>query len=255
MSIDTAISTNPTPAIELKSSAFSVPALILTSHKMADIKQQLQTKISQAPEFFKNSPLLIDFHQLNKQQAELDVRGLIKMLRSLHFIPIAISGASVKQNAAAIELGVAVQTTHNLADLKNQLVEKTASASPVSEAKSELVLQPVTVSPLVENKTITQPVRSGQRIYAKGDLTVLAPVSSSAELMAEGNIHVYAPMRGRALAGVLGNTNSSIFCSDLQAELVSIAGIYRLSDDLNKNLQHKLVQIYLHDQVLLIKKL
>jgi septum site-determining protein MinC len=73
--------------------------------------------------------------------------------------------------------------------------------------------------------------------------------------MAEGNIHVYAPLRGRALAGVRGNTESYIFCSDLQAELVSIAGIYRLHDDLDKSFQHNLVQIYLHDQSLLIKKL
>jgi septum site-determining protein MinC len=107
--------------------------------------------------------------------------------------------------------------------------------------------------PLVENKLITQPVRSGQRVYAKGDLIVTATVSAGAEIMAEGNIHVYGTLRGRALAGVLGNVESRIFCSDLQAELISIAGIYQLSDDLSPETAHKPVQISLDNQTLIIK--
>jgi septum site-determining protein MinC len=105
----------------------------------------------------------------------------------------------------------------------------------------------------LENKLITQPVRSGQRVYAKGDLIVTATVSAGAEIMAEGNIHVYGSLRGRALAGVLGNVDSRIFCSDLQAELISIAGIYQLSDDLSAETAHKPVQISLDKQTLIIK--
>ena len=73
--------------------------------------------------------------------------------------------------------------------------------------------------------------------------------------MAEGNIHVYNSLRGRALAGVLGNTQSRIFCFDLQAELISIAGNYKVNDDLDKSIQHKPVQIYLQDLALIIKEL
>jgi septum site-determining protein MinC len=254
MSIVTSLSSLQKSAIELKSSAFNVPALMLASSKLADIKQELQTKISQAPDFFKNSPLLIDCHELTKQNIELDLSALIKALRSLHFIPIAISGASVKQNVIAIELGIAVQSTHNLNHSVPQISEKTAPTQAISEVNLEAKAVDSIIPP-VENKLITQPIRSGQRVYAKGDLTILAPVNPGAEIMAEGNIHVYAPLRGRALAGVQGNIKSYIFCSDLQAELISIAGIYQLNEDLDKNLQHKLVQIYLHDQSLLIKKL
>jgi septum site-determining protein MinC len=251
MSIDSTLISNQKIAVEIKSSAFNIPALILSSHSIVEIKQQLQKKILQAPEFFKNSPLLIELHELTEQQVEIDLRSLIKTLRSLHLIPIAISGATRKQNSIAIELGIAVQTKHILIEPPVvekipavEVTEKTESTEPLTKTVSE-----------IENKLITQPVRSGQRIYTKGDLTVLAPVNPGAELIAEGNIHIYAPMRGRALAGVQGNTKSCIFCSDLQAELVSIAGVYRLSEDFDKSLRQKLVQIYLHDQTLLIKKL
>jgi septum site-determining protein MinC len=257
MSIDAPLSTNQKTALEFKSSAFNIPALILTNPKITEIRQQLQKKISQAPDFFKNSPLLIDLHELTKQQADIDIRNLVKTLRSLHFLPVAITGGTDKQNAVAIELGIAIQSVHTLSNLATSSIEEPISAHHTvhSETSEPQVINVIENVSFVENKVITQPVRSGQRIYAKGDLTVLAPVNSSAELMAEGNIHIYAPMRGRALAGVLGNTDSRIFCSDLQAELISIAGIYRLSDDLTENFTHELVQIYLHDQALLIKKL
>jgi septum site-determining protein MinC len=251
MSIDSTLISNQKVAVEIKSSAFNIPALILSSHSIVEIKQQLQKKILQAPEFFKNSPLLIELHELTEQQVEIDLRSLIKTLRSLHLIPIAISGATRKQNSIAIELGIAVQTKHIL--IEPPVVEKISAVEVTEKIESTEPLTK-TVSE-IENKLITQPVRSGQRIYTKGDLTVLAPVNPGAELIAEGNIHIYAPMRGRALAGVQGNTKSCIFCSDLQAELVSIAGVYRLSEDFDKSLRQKLVQIYLHDQTLLIKKL
>ena len=100
---------------------------------------------------------------------------------------------------------------------------------------------------------ITQPIRSGQRIYAKGDLVITAQVSAGAEIMAEGNIHVYNTLRGRASAGVQGNTEARIFCFDLQAEIVSIAGIYKVSEDIDDAFRNKPVQIYLQDQAFIIK--
>jgi septum site-determining protein MinC len=100
---------------------------------------------------------------------------------------------------------------------------------------------------------ITRPIRSGQRIYASGDLVVLAQVSAGAEIMAEGNIHVYSTLRGRALAGVQGNVEARIFCSDLQAELISIAGNYKISEDMRDVVSKKAVQVYLQGHTLIIK--
>ena len=103
---------------------------------------------------------------------------------------------------------------------------------------------------------IDRPLRSGQRIYAKGDLVVLGLVSNGAEIIAEGNIHVYAPLRGRALAGVHGNHDARIFCTCLEAELISIAGIYRTTEvPLTADVAGKPVQIRLDDEKLLIEPL
>ena len=103
---------------------------------------------------------------------------------------------------------------------------------------------------------ITHPVRSGQRIYAAGgDLIVVASVSSGAELLADGNIHVYGALRGRALAGVTGDTSRRIFCYDLQAELVAIAGRYRVSEDIAPSTRGRPVQVLLQDRTLCIDEL
>jgi septum site-determining protein MinC len=104
---------------------------------------------------------------------------------------------------------------------------------------------------------VTTPVRGGQQIYAPGgDLLVLAPVSAGAELLADGNIHVYAPMRGRALAGIKGNSQARIFCRMLAAELISIAGRYKVAEDLRRDPNWgEAVHIHLAGDVLNITRL
>lgn len=100
-------------------------------------------------------------------------------------------------------------------------------------------------------RVVTQPVRGGQQVYSDGDLVLLAPVSAGAEVMAAGHIHCYAPLRGRALAGVQGDTGARIFCRELAAELIAIAGHYRIADDLRGDaLWGQGVQFFLHDDQL-----
>ena len=101
---------------------------------------------------------------------------------------------------------------------------------------------------------VTTSVRTGQQVYAEdGDLIVTGAVSQGAELIADGNIHIYAPMRGRALAGAKGDTSARIFIHSMQAELVSIAGIYRnFEQDLPDHLHKQPVQILLQDNRLVI---
>ncbi|HEY8330133.1 MAG TPA: septum site-determining protein MinC, partial [Pseudomonas sp.] len=104
---------------------------------------------------------------------------------------------------------------------------------------------------------ITRPVRGGQQIYAHGgDLVVLSAVSPGAELIADGNIHVYGPLRGRVLAGAKGNAEARIFCQQLTAELLSIAGRYKVAEDLRRSPQWgKAVQVSLSGDVLNITRL
>lgn len=105
-------------------------------------------------------------------------------------------------------------------------------------------------------KIISTPVRSGQQIYAAGgDLIVLAPVSAGAELLADGNIHVYGPLRGRALAGVKGNTDARVFCQSQEAELISIAGCFMVDEDLRSDHWKRAVQVTLNDEKLKIQSL
>jgi len=144
----------------------------------------------------------------------------------------------------ALELAIPAHTGQNQASADNT---KPQSAQQAPAAKPSTSTESATL--------ITQPIRSGQRIYAHGDLIVLAQVSAGAEILAEGNIHVYGSLRGRALAGVQGNIEARIFCSDLQAELISIAGTYKISEDLTETVRNRPVQVCLQNNTLTIKDL
>lgn len=236
--------------LEFKSTSLVTPVLILASDELGDINQQLAEKVSQAPEFFKNSPLVIDLQKINAIANKLSVEQIITVVREHGFMPIGIRGGNDQQNIDALALNLPVHSTHSQ---NAPLTEKKAPATLATAAAD--TAKTIENLPLPENKLITQPVRSGQRVYAKGDLIVIATVSAGAEIMAEGNIHVYGSLRGRALAGVLGNTESRIFCSDLQAELVSIAGIYKLRDDLMQHPQQTPMQVALDGETLNIKQI
>ena len=234
---------NP-PAIEFKSSTFSVPVLVLYSNDLITVGQQLEAKIRLAPEFFKNSPLVLDVQDINKQNIELDISGAIEVIRKLGLLPIGIRGGNPEQNEKAVSHGIPIHSIHSSSITAES--KKTLAQTPEPETKD--LLQTGTT-------LITQPIRSGQRVYAAGDLIIVAQVSPGTEILAEGHIHVYGTLRGRALAGVQGNTEARIFCSDLQAELISIAGNYKISEDLHQNVRNKPVQIYLDNRTLVIKEI
>ncbi|WP_026036067.1 septum site-determining protein MinC [Cupriavidus sp. BIS7] len=103
---------------------------------------------------------------------------------------------------------------------------------------------------------IDKPLRSGQQVYAQGDVVILDLVSYGAEVIAEGNIHIYAPLRGRALAGVKGNPDARIFCTCLEPELISIAGIYRTAEQtLPADVLGKSAQVRLANEKLILEPL
>ncbi|MDO9161709.1 MAG: septum site-determining protein MinC [Methylococcaceae bacterium] len=233
------------PALEFKSTTFSAPVLVLANNDVIIIEHQLQEKIQLAPEFFKNSPVVIDLQELNKQKLDIDINELVNMLHSLDFLPIGIRGATTQQLNKALDLSIPAHTGQNQALLIDNT--KPQPAKPIPTAEDSASPERTTL--------IIQPIRSGQRIYAHGDLIVLAQVSAGAEILAEGNIHVYGSLRGRALAGVQGNIEARIFCSDLQAELISIAGTYKISEDLTEMVRNRPVQICLQNNTLTIKDL
>ncbi len=266
---------NTSSVLEFKSSTFFAPILILFSNDVAAIEQSLQEKISLAPDFFKNSPLVIDMRELNKSDPDTSIAEIVDMLRKIGLFPIGVRGGNDQQNKQAHKLSIPIDTgrdneNSHVAQGKNikkesdgHSAESAADESKCGqEASADTATEPAEASEKdaasarpVRSTLVTQPVRSGQRIYAQGDLVVMSQVSAGAEIMAEGDIHVYNTLRGRALAGVQGNVSARIFCLDLQAELVSIAGDYKTSEHITKQIQKKPVQVYLQDHALIIKEI
>ena len=99
-------------------------------------------------------------------------------------------------------------------------------------------------------------VRSGQQIYAQDrDLTICASVGAGAEVISDGSIHIYGALRGRALAGAGGLATARIFCREFHAELVAVAGVYKVLEEIPKKLHGKPVQIWLENDQLRIEEL
>jgi len=263
------------PCFELKGSLFTLTVLQLFEDDLSLLETQLKERIKMAPGFFNHTPLVIDLHELPEDKQELDFFELRELLLSLSIIPVGVKGADKSLYIRLEAAGMAV-----LAEAKTPR-QKTPDASPKqeppkpevqnqeteskdeSDAEKELEPapeqapeqaasgQPAPKSTSKPAKIVKQTIRSGQQIYAPdGDLVIIGSVSTGAEILADGNIHVYGTLRGRALAGVQGNQSASIFCHSLQAELISIAGIYLLSEDIQEDKIGASVQIYMKDEKL-----
>ena len=243
-------------AFELKAASFTLPVIRLLAGSMEAVAEQLGAKVEQAPEFFRNTPVVIDLTALPPGAGEVEFPVLVGLLRGYGMIPFGVRGGTQSQNAAAeaMELAILGETFARVAKASG------APTEPQARARAETAPAATRGEPQKRPSQgftlVTRPVRSGQRIYAAGgDLSVVAAVSSGAELMADGNIHVYGPLRGRALAGMKGNAEARIFCQDLQAELVSVAGHYRISESIPPELRGQPVQIYLDQKILRIERL
>jgi len=218
---------SPTPAaFELKSASLSLVAVVLKTTDLALLSQALDERFADAPGLFDQDPVAIDLSLVRDSTEAIDFAALVQLLRGHKMLPIAAKSGSALQMEAALAAGLS--EAHGPA----------APAQPVRSVKPEDL--PATPAPPAPDEAPTpvrttlivdKPLRSGQRIYAKGsDLVVLAVVSHGAEVIADGNIHVYAPLRGRALAGAMGDTGARIFSTCMEPQLLSIAGIYRTTE-------------------------
>ncbi len=242
---------------QLKGSAITLVVLAMTRYNAKSLRQQLQEKIDQAPQFFANSPILINLEKLENPEDLKKPEVLLKDCRELGLQPLGFSGVPESIQKVINATGLPVLSTPNERALKiPKAVE--AKVEPVVETIVETIVERIVEEKLVQrqNKVITRPIRSGQQIYAEGaDLIVLAQVSEGAEVLADGNIHIYGALRGRALAGVKGDETARIFCQQLEAELVSIAGNFMLQESLPKNLHKKSAQISLQGDKVIVESL
>jgi len=213
---------------------------------------ELGQQVERSPRFFQDAPVVLDLKGADGFTSAPEYREARELLHEHTLALVGVQNAEPAQLAAATAAGLA-----SFAPSATQSGRRPArgAAAPSSTATPEPPAAAPPETPRTTARLVTTPVRSGTQVYARGtDLVVTAAVSPGAELVADGNIHVYGPLRGRALAGANGDTSARIFCSRLEAELVSIAGRYLVSEQLPAEQLGSPVQIALVDDRLTITR-
>ena len=220
--------------------------------------RELAVQIERSPRFFQNAPVVLDLKGADGFFATDEFAEARDLLRAQTLTLVGVQNAEPAQLAAAAAAGLAsfaptAATPSRRISQPGVIQPDTPSAPPAGTPSSEIERQAAGHRPAA--LLVTAPVRSGTQVYARGtDLIVTASVSPGAEVVADGNIHVYGPLRGRALAGASGDANARIFCSRLEAELVSIAGRYLVNEQLPPEHHGFAVQIALTDDQLSVSR-
>ena len=218
---------------EIKSANLPLVALLLKSPDLHALSDELKARFGDIPDFFDHEPLVVDLTPLQAQHAgaEVDFAALNTLLRGYRLCPLAVRGGSQAQMQAAQASGLTATPDAVAPPARRKAAPpKEADAAPAAQPAEPVVVAAAPVAP-AGALVIDKPLRSGQQVYARGrDLVVMAMVNPGAEVIADGHIHVYAPLRGKAMAGARGNTEARIFALSLEAQLLSIAGVYRTSE-------------------------
>ncbi|MDR6374489.1 septum site-determining protein MinC [Paraburkholderia caledonica] len=271
------MSPKKSPFFELRSGSVDTLLFVVKTTDLDAMRAELTRRFEATPEFFANDVVAIDVRRLAGNE-RVPLAEIAQLLESVRMRPVGVVADTQQSWAAESTLPLleardrrgasaksadeeaAGASAADLADAANSgastvPANQTAATASVEPAPAPAA-EPVRLATSSQTMVVEKPLRSGQRIYAKGDLVVLGLVSYGAEVIAEGNIHIYAPLRGRALAGVQGNHDARIFCTCLEPELISIAGIYRTTENpLPADVLGKPVQIWLEDEKLMIEPL
>jgi septum site-determining protein MinC len=215
---------------------------------------ELAEQIRRSPRFFLNAPVILDLRETSEFTTTAEFDEAKNLLRRHTLTLVGVQNARPAQIEAAASAGLAGFAPNSTHPRRARPADPSVPSAPPAASPSPPPPQPESVA-AAKTQLITQPVRSGSQIYARGaDLVVVAPVSPGAEIIADGNIHVYGPLRGRALAGAAGDAEARIFCSRFEAELVSIAGHYLVSEQMPPEQRGFPVQIALVDDRLTITR-
>jgi len=227
-----------TDLFRFKNSRFSLNELLLFDYDAERLREALAQHAARLPSLFRQMPVVLNLEQLPAEQPLPPLDELLAICRDSELNPIGLRGNNRYDEALCLNLGLACFG----ASPRTERAREEMAAESESQARES---SPA-VEPIGNTRILTSPVRSGQQVYvAGGDLIVLSSVSAGAEVMADGNIHVYGPLRGRAMAGVKGNTEARIFCQSLEAELISIAGYFKACEDLQSAHWQQPAQAYL----------
>ena len=212
-----AAAAKPSSVLELRSAALTLVAVVLKTTDLSVLSHELAERVAATPGLFDDDPVAVDLSRVREACEPIDFGALITLLRGHRLAPVAARGGNAEQMSAAAAAGLAEAPD----------TPRAATREPLLLTESIREVQLPAPPPLI----VDRPLRSGQQVYARGgDLVVLALVNDGAEVIADGSIHVYAPLRGRALAGAEGDTGARIYTTCMQAQLWSIAGIYRTGE-------------------------
>jgi len=237
---------------ELKARSHKVLSLRILNGDTTTILSRLRTHLGEPGGLFRDSLLVIDLSSMEVPHAPINFAALCGMLREYGLIPFGLHGGNAKHIQDAAEAGLQpVPAAFASATQSIAPAQKEADAPAAPDSAQEMPAEP----PDTGNRTVAKTVHSGQRIVASGDLTILASVNSGAEVIAGGSIHIYGALRGRALAGGTDNSGASIFCLDLEPELIAVAGEYLVNDEIDPEVFGSIATITLEEGKLNIARL
>lgn len=246
---------------ELKIGQVGIANLRVRTLDIVRLADEMRSRVARAPKLFARAAVILDFGGLAASPDAATARALVEALREAGVLPVALAWGSSENEALAVQIGLPV-----LARFRAQYepvagqAETGAPAAPTAPSPAAAprapAATPTAAEPAAPGLVQTAPVRSGQQLYAENrDLTVMSQVGAGAEVIADGSIHIYGPLRGRALAGAQGNATARIFCRAFHAELVAVAGHYKVLEDIPKELHGKAVQVWLDNDELKIAAL
>lgn len=262
-------------ALDFKSATLYAIRVVLHEAETRALLEALDKRMSDAGAFFENEPVVVDASRIDER---IDWEALVGALRkhNLHPVGVIAEGAQLQAAAEAglpaVDVGsapvrpaatpVPEEDVPPAAVIPEKSAEQPAAAQSAPEtsptaAPVEPPAPPNVPTPAPAAMVINRPLRSGQRVYARNtDLIVVGVVSRGAEVIADGNIHVYGPLRGKAMAGARGDASARIFTTQLDPELVAVAGVYRVIETgLEPALQNKPAIISLDGESLQIESL
>jgi septum site-determining protein MinC len=248
-----------TDAVELRFGQVGIASVRVKRDDAAALHAELERRVHAAPQLFERAAVVLDLSHLPKQPDDGAVDALLEAVRAAGMLPVGLAYGTSDTDALARRLGLPLIAKFRAAyEREGEPASRVESSTvPAQTAQAARAVEPAGPSPTpVTAQHHSLPVRTGQQVYARGrDLVVVAPVANGAEVLADGNVHVYGPLRGRAFAGALGDENARIYCSEFRAELVSIAGHYRVFEEIPAQYEGKAVQIHLDGNKLKITNL
>lgn len=237
---------------ELKIGQVGIANLRVRTLDVERLVDEMRDRVQRAPKLFARAAVVLDFGGLAQTPDLTTARSLIDGLRGAGVLPVALAYGTSETERLAEQLDLPLLAKFRAQYERVEGDAVPAAASAPAPAATEAPRREASTPPAtpVASPGLIQsaPVRSGQQVYADNrDLTVLTSVGAGAEVIADGSVHIYGPLRGRALAGAQGNEKARIFCREFHAELVAIAGHYKVLEDIPKDLRGKAVQAWLED--------